>query len=285
VIVPAEQAGGQEARRRGIDTSVAHAARVYDYWLGGKDNFAADREAAEAAIAVYPGIVRAARANRAFLSRAVRYLALEAGIRQFLDVGTGIPAAGNTHEVAQAAAPQCRVVYVDHDPVVLSHAQALLQSGPQGATDYLDADLLDPAAILAGAASTLDLSRPVALMILSTLHLIPDEDDPYGAVHALARALAPGSFLAVSHGASDLDHGVAANMATSISPMMAEKVTARSRAQVALFFEGLELVEPGLVRITQWRSGSGMDSAAGASMWAGVARKPAPEPPGPGSPS
>jgi hypothetical protein len=159
-----------------------------------------------------------------------------------------------------------------YDPVVLLHAQALLVSGPQGATDYLDADLLDPATVLAGAARTLDLSRPVALMILSTLHLIPDGDDPYGAVHALTKALAPGSFLAVSHGASDLDNGIAANMATSISPMMAKEVTARSRTQVARFFEGLELIEPGLVRITQWRSGSGMDSAVGASMWAGVAR-------------
>jgi hypothetical protein len=275
MIVSAEQAGAREARRRGIDTSVAHAARIYNYWLGGKDNFAVDREAAEVAINVYPGIVRAARANRAFLARAVWYLAGEAGIRQFLDVGTGIPAAGNTHEVAQAAAPECRVVYVDNDPVVLAHAQALLESGPQGATDYLDADLLDPATILQGAARTLDLSRPVALMILSTLHLIPDESDPYGAVRALTRALAPGSFLAVSHGASDLDNGVAANMAASINPMMAQQVTARSRAQVAGFFEGLELVEPDLVRVTQWRSGSGTDSAGGASMWAGVARKPA----------
>jgi hypothetical protein len=274
LVVSAGRASGQEDRPR-IDTTVAHAARVYNYWLGGKDNFAADREAGDKAIAAYPGIVRAARANRAFLARAVRYLAAEAGISQFLDVGTGIPAAGNTHEIAQAVAPECRVVYVDHDPVVLLHAQVLLTSSPQGATDYLDADLLDPAAIVDRAARTLDFSRPVALMILSTLHLIPDSDDPFTAVRRLTQALAPGSFLAISHGASDLDDGVAACMAATITPLMAETVTARSRDQVAGFFSGLELVDPGLVRVTQWQAGVGLDNAGGAALWAGVARKPA----------
>ena len=177
-----EQADGRDnadgGARRVIDTSVAHSARVHDYWLGGKDNFAADRAAGDAVIQAYPGIVASVRANRAFLARVVRFLAAEAGIRQFLDIGTGIPAANNTHEVAQSVAPGCRVVYVDYDPVVLLHAQALLTSSPQGALDYIDADLRDPQKILAQAAQTLDFSRPVAVMLIAIMHLIGDQDDP-----------------------------------------------------------------------------------------------------------
>jgi hypothetical protein len=161
--------------RRAIDTTVAHSARVHDYWLGGKDNFAADREAGDAVIEAYPGIVMSVRANRAFLARAVRFLAAEAGIRQFLDIGTGIPAANNTHEVAQSAAPNCRVVYVDYDPVVLTHARALLTSSAPGAIDYIDADLRDPQTILQHAARTLDFSRPVAVMLIAIMHLIVDD--------------------------------------------------------------------------------------------------------------
>src|SRR5215472_9142158 len=168
-----------------LDTRHAHPARVYNYWLGGKDNFAADREAAEQAIAANPGIVADVRANRAFLVRAVRFLAAERGVRQFLDIGTGLPTAGNTHEVAQAVTPAARIVYVDNDPVVLSHAQALLTSTAEGATAYLEADLRDTAAILREAARTLDFSEPTALMLLIVLHLIPDTDDPYGTVAAL----------------------------------------------------------------------------------------------------
>src|ERR1022692_1796984 len=168
-----------------FDTSVAHMARVYDYWLGGKDNFAADREAARQAIAANPGILTDVRANRAFLAHAVRYLAGECGIRQFLDIGTGIPTANNTHGVAQSVAPDCRVVYVDNDPVVLSHARALLTSDPAGVTDYIDADLRDTREILDGAARTLDFSRPVAVTLLAILHLIPDSDDPRGIVATL----------------------------------------------------------------------------------------------------
>src|SRR6266480_4312660 len=158
-----------------IDTKVAHPARVYDYWLGGKDNFAADREAAERVLAVAPGLRYRVRANRAFLGRAARYLAAEAGLRQFLDIGTGIPAAGNTHEVAQRAAPDARVVYVDNDPIVLLHAEALLRSSPEGATDYVQADLRDPGMILDRAATLLDFGQPVAVMLLGVLHLIQDE--------------------------------------------------------------------------------------------------------------
>ena len=185
-----------------IDTSVAHVARVYDYWLGGKDNFAADRLAGEQAIQAYPDIVYSVRANRAFLARTVRYLAAEAGIRQFLDVGTGIPTANNTHEVAQSAVPGSNVVYVDNDPVVLTHARALLVSGEQGHTSYIDADLRDTERILTEAAHTLDFSQPVAIMLMAILQHIDDAEDPYTIVSTLLGAVPPGSYLTISHPAS-----------------------------------------------------------------------------------
>src|ERR1700733_12622658 len=178
--------------RSALDTTVGHSARVHDYWLGGKDNFAADRAAGDAVMEAYPGIVMSVRANRAFLARVVRFLAAEAGIRQFLDIGTGIPAASNTHQVAQSVAPGCRVVYVDYDPVVLLHARALLTSSAAGAVDYLDADLRDPQAILERAARTLDFSRPVAVMLIAVMHLIVDEDDPCRIVDQLKDAVPTG---------------------------------------------------------------------------------------------
>ena len=191
----AEAEGGSSARAEriaGLDTSVAHPARVYDYWLGGKDNFAADREAAERVLAAAPGLRFRVRANRAFLGRTTRYLAGEAGIRQFLDIGTGIPTADNTHEVAQLAAPDSRVVYIDNDPIVLLHAQALLRSTPQGTTDYLQADLRDPGTILDRAAAVLDLGQPVAVMLLGILHLIQDSEDPWGIVARLMAVMPAG---------------------------------------------------------------------------------------------
>jgi len=181
-----------------FDISVAHQARVYDYMLGGKDNYAADREAAEASIKVWPDMLWAARANRAFLGRAVRYLATDAGIRQFLDIGTGIPTAGNTHQVAQAIAPQSRVVYVDYDPVVLAHARALLTSTGEGATEYIDADLRDTGTILERAARLLDFTKPVAVTMLAILHALPDSDDPYAIVATVMDAVPPGSYLAIA---------------------------------------------------------------------------------------
>ena len=182
-----------------FDTSVPHIARVYDYWLGGKDNFAADRQLGEQTLQAYPQIVFSVRANRAFLARSVRFLAAETGITQFLDIGTGLPTADSIHEVAQREAPDSRIVYADHDPVVITHAKALLRSTPQGALDYLDADLRDPGTILAGAARTLDFSKPVAILLLAVLHFIDDAAGPAEIVSVLASALAPGSYLAISH--------------------------------------------------------------------------------------
>ena len=257
-----------------VDTSVAHVARVYDYWLGGKDNFAADRAAGDQAIAAYPDIVYSVRANRAFLARVVRYLAREAGIRQFLDIGTGIPTANNTHEVAQSVAPDSRIVYVDNDPVVLAHARALLTSGPAGATRYLDADLHDTSKILDGAAQTLDFGRPVAVMLMAILQHIDDADDPYQIVVRLVDAVPPGSYLAISHPASDIEAEAMAQMAERLNQMMAERVTFRDRAGVTRFFDGLQLVEPGMVRVQQWRPDTEAEATSPAALWGGVARKP-----------
>jgi hypothetical protein len=256
-----------------FDTSVAHVARVYNYWLGGKDNFAADREAGEQAIRAFPNIVLSARANRAFLGRAVRFLAGETGIRQFLDIGTGIPAAANTHEVAQSVAPDSRIVYVDNDPIVLTHARALLTSDPAGATDYVEADLRDAQQILASAAPYLDLGRPVALMLMAILQHLDDAADPYQIVATLMGALPPGSYLALSHPAKDIDAEAMAKMADSLNRMMAEKVTFRDRPAVARFFNGLEVVEPGMVQASKWRPANDLEAGSPAALWAGVARK------------
>jgi trans-aconitate methyltransferase len=247
---------------------------VYNYWLGGKDNYAADRAAGDRTIAEFPGIVTSARANRAFLRRAVRFLVTEAGVRQFLDIGTGIPTSGNTHEVAQSLAPQSRIVYVDNDPVVLAHARALLTSTPEGATDYLDANLKDPAPILARAVQTLDFSRPVAIMLFAVLQLLKEDDDPYQVVADLLAAVPSGSYLALSHPTSDVQQDQVTAMVTQLNHLVAEKVTTRDRDQVARFFTGLELAEPGLVNVSQWRPDADTPTDGPAALWVGVARKP-----------
>ena len=269
---PDEAAAGTE-RPMPIDTNMAHIARVYDYWLGGKDNFAADREAANLALDAYPDMVTSVRANRAFLARVVRYLAGEAGIRQFLDIGTGIPTADNTHEVAQSVAPSSRIVYVDNDPIVLTHARALLTSGPEGATSYVGTDLRDIRKVLAGAAEVLDFTRPVAVLLIAVLHLIGDEDHPHDIVKRLMAATAPGSYLALSHVASDIEPEAAAEVAKRLNRMVAQRGTYRSYAEVARFFDGLELIEPGVTAIQHWRPGTDVDAASPTAMWGGVARR------------
>jgi O-methyltransferase involved in polyketide biosynthesis len=255
-----------------FDTSVPHIARVYDYWLGGKDNFAADRELGDRTLQAYPNLVFSVRANRAFLARAVRFLAADMGIRQFLDIGTGIPTASNTHEVAQGVAPECRIVYVDNDPIVLSHARALLTSKPEGTCAYLDADLRDPDKILAFAADTLDFSQPVAVMLLTVLQFVTD-DEVSAIVHRLTDACAPGSFITISHPASDIDAEQHTEMVRRLNQSVAEKVALRDRAGVTRLFDGLELAEPGVVRAPEWRPDSALEAASPAVLWVGVARK------------
>jgi hypothetical protein len=257
-----------------FDTSVAHHARVYDYLLGGKDNYAADRAAAEETLKVWPEFAFAAQANRAFLGRAVRYLAGEAGIRQFLDIGTGIPTAGNTHQVAQAVAPESRVAYVDYDPIVLAHARALLTSSAAGATEYIHADLRDTGTILTQARQLLDFSKPVAVSLIAILHAIPDSDDPHTIVATLMGAVPPGSYLALSHGGSDLlDREAQDGFDDVMSRMVQQQFTMRGRDQVTRFFAGTDLVEPGLVPVEEWRPGPGTSDSRKSSLWGAVGRK------------
>jgi hypothetical protein len=271
---PAFDAQDEQDEGPVLDTSVAHPARVYDYWLGGKDNYAADRSAAEALIAVRPAIVRDIRANRAFMRRTVAYLAA-GGVRQFLDIGTGIPTKPNLHEVAQGVAPDARIVYADNDPVVLAHARALLVSTPEGTTSYLHADLRDPGMILQEAARTLDFAQPTAVILASILQLISDTEDPYGIVARLMSSVARGSYLVLTHPASDIYGELVAESARRYNESVATPLTLRTFNQVSSFFDGLELVDPGIVQCHRWRPepGDSVDDYDVAG-WGAVARKP-----------
>jgi len=259
-----------------INTSVPQSARVYDYWLGGKDNFPADRAMGDAIAEQVPTIRTQVRAQRAFLGRTVRYLAGEAGIRQFLDVGTGIPTAGNVHDVAQALAPESRVLYVDNDPIVLVHAQALMPSTPQGQLAFILADLRQPEAILAdpALAETLDLTQPVGLVLIGIMHHLRDDNDPRGIVKTLVDALAPGSYLVLSQTTPDFDPEAMRGLA-AVSEQGGIPNVPRTLAETEPFFAGLELVKPGLVPIVAWRPDPGtQQDPHSAYVYGGVARKP-----------
>ena len=256
-----------------VNTNVPQTARIWNYWLDGKDNFPVDRAVGDQILEAFPAIVENARASRAFLVRAVRYLAGEAGIRQFLDIGTGLPTANNTHQVAQAVAPECRIVYVDNDPIVLTHARALLTSTPEGATDYLDADLRNPDTILQQAARTLDFTQPIAIMLMGILGHIADDEQAQSIVKRLLGGVPAGSYLTMNDGTDTSEEVVEAARIWNQSANPTYHL--RSPARIARFFDGLELVEPGVVSPPRWRpepSGSGLvaeiDSACG------VARKP-----------
>ena len=237
----------------GFDTRVSHSARIWNYWLGGKDHFAVDRQAGDKVAAMLPSIVAQARADQAFLGRAVRYLAGEEGIRQFLDIGTGLPTADNTHEVAQRVAPESRIVYADNDPLVLLHARALLTSTPPGVCDYIDGDLREPGKILSQAARALDLTQPVALMLLGVVHHIPDTSQADAIVRELVAALAPGSYLVINHSTSAI-HGAAMEDAVAHwNAVGTPTMTLRTTEQITGFFAGLELLEPGVVSCSRWR--------------------------------
>lgn len=257
----------------GINPNIPHSARVYDYWLGGKDNFEADRRVAEQTMAAVPGIRDSARNNRAFLGRAVSHLA-QLGIRQFLDLGTGIPSQGNTHEVAQAQAPEARVVYVDNDPIVMAHARALLTSTPEGRTAYIQADVREPDTILEHpeVLATLDFGRPIALVMVALLMHIPDDADPEALVKAYTRALPSGSYLVLSHLTLDLvPKEIAEDYLEATRPQAMHR-TPRTAEQISRYFDGFEMVEPGLVAVSEWREKPLFPDAA-AWMYAGVGRK------------
>lgn len=261
-----------------IDTSVPHSARIWNYWLGGKDNYPVDEAAGDAYTAVFPGIVTIARSSRTFLGRTIRHLAGEAGIRQFLDVGTGLPTVDNTHEVAQSIAPDARIVYVDHDPLVLTHARALLTSTPEGATDFVDAELYDTDRILTSAAKTLDLTRPTALILSGILGHVADHETARGIVRDLMAGLPSGSYLSLNDGSRgtdpDYERAQDAYNETGAVPYFL-----RSVDQIEAYFEGLELVDPGVVPVPLWKPGAGASGEAGMAAPAigqhgGLGRKP-----------
>jgi hypothetical protein len=268
------ESGTGQASRPAFDTSKANQARVYDFLLGGKDNYDVDRAAVDAWLAVDPALAFTVQANRAFLGRAVRYLTAEAGIRQFLDIGTGIPTAGNTHQVAQAIAPETRVVYVDRDPIVLAHARALLVSSEAGATAYIDADVRDPARILDQAREFLDFTQPVAITLLALLHMIGDADDAYGIVAALLDAVPAGSYLAVSHAGLDLLGADKHDRVMAVAGQMFQnQIFYRTSEQVARFFDGTELLEPGMVRVEEWHPDAETAGDEKSELWGAVGRK------------
>jgi len=257
-----------------FDTGVANAARMWNYWIGGKDNFRVDREAGEQVLEAMPALPVVAQMLRRFLITSVGDLSL-AGVRQFLDIGTGLPTADNTHDVAQRAAPASRIVYVDHDPVVISHARALLTSSATGKTDYIQADLRDWPTISAGAQQTLDFSRPVAVLLIAVLHFILDEEDPHRLISRMMADLAPGSYLVIAHAASDIQPSTAAAMAQSYNATSSLTITPRDRDTVDRFFDGLEMVGPGLMPLDQWRgSGPASTAESGLSCYCGIGRKP-----------
>ncbi|HEY2442548.1 MAG TPA: SAM-dependent methyltransferase [Streptosporangiaceae bacterium] len=258
----------------GLDTTVANAARMWNYWIGGKDNFRADREAGDQVLEAMPALPLVARMLRRFLITTVDELTA-AGVRQFLDIGTGLPTADNTHDVAQRIAPESRIVYVDHDPVVIRHAQALLTSSPAGKTDYIQADLRDWAAISAGARRTLDFSRPVAVLLIAVLHFILDSEDPHRLISRMMADFAPGSYLVIAHAASDIEAGTAAAMARSYNATSSLTITPRDRATVTRFFDGMEMTDAGLTPLAQlWESSLDTTAGAGLSCYCGIARKP-----------
>jgi hypothetical protein len=258
-----------------LDPTVPNPARIWNFWVGGKDHFEADRALAERFGQVVPKMPLIARLTRQFLADAVTRLAAD-GIRQFLDIGTGLPTANNTHEVAQRLAPDSRIVYVDNDPVVLAHARALLDSSPEGKTAYLDADLRDPAKILAQAAETLDFSQPVAVLLIAVLHFVQDSDDPYRIVTTLMDAVPPGSYLAILHGASDVGSDDMPEAERRYNEQASAQFNARDREHVSRFFDGLELTGPGLVNLSRWPQGTagGGDTHADVAAYCGLARKP-----------
>ena len=270
----ADENGDPTLSGRGFDPATPSPARMWNYWVGGKDHFAVDRAAAETITEVMPALPPLAKSVRVFLREIVHSLATEHGLRQFLDIGTGLPTADNTHEVAQRAVPEARIVYADYDPSVLAHARALLTSTPEGRTQYVQADLRDPDAILKAAAETLDFTKPVAVMLFAVLHFIMDDEDPDRIVAKLMDAMPPGSFLVIVHAPSDIFPEDAMTEHTRrYNDSGAERFRPRNRVEVTQFFDGLELVPPGVATLNDWLAHYKIAAGSGLA-WAGVARKP-----------
>ncbi len=258
-------------KARRFDPEIPHSARVYNVWLGGKDGLRADRKVAVEVATCRPQMVAGARANRAFRARVVLYLAGERGIRQFVDVGPGLPSPGNTHEVAQAIAPESKIVYVDNDRLVLAHARALMTSRPEGVCEVVDADLRDPETIMKEAARTLDFTQPAAIIFAAVLHFLHDADDPAGIVATLASFLSPGSFVAISHLTADFAPEQVGAGVAAYNNLVPDGITARTHAQVTALFGGLSLVAPGVVPVSEWRPDHAPVHGVSADMYAGLA--------------
>jgi hypothetical protein len=266
-----QMTGSQEHVSK-LDTGVAHTARTWNYWLGGKDHFEVDRQVGEQILQFLPNMRTTARADRAFLGRAVRYLAGEAGVRQFLDVGTGLPTADNTHEVAQAVAPESRIVYVDNDPLVLVHARALLTSAPEGVTNYIEADLRDPDTILQEAARTLDFTQPIALTLLGVLNFVIDDDEAQAIVNRLLDAVPPGSYLAIAHASNEVNPAEAEAARQFWNANAKPPITFRTAQQIKGFFDRVELLDPGVVSCSRWRPEPADLDAPEVDQFCGVGR-------------
>jgi S-adenosyl methyltransferase len=263
-----------EATPAGIDTTIPSSPRIWNYWLGGKDNFIVDREAGDAFVAMYPPIVDIARGSRGFLQRAVTYLAAEEGIRQFLDIGTGLPTVNNTHQVAQSVAPDARVVYVDNDPVVLAHARSLLVGTSEGVTTYIDADLREPENILRLASETLDFDQPVALILMNILGHIPTAEEARSITRRLVEALPTGSYLVVADGTNVIDHDAFTAAIDYWNSVGSLAYHLRSPDEMATIFDGLTLLEPGIVSCVRWRpNDGGIGEVVDVDEFGGVGRK------------
>lgn len=257
-----------------LNTGVAHNARVWNYWIGGKDNYEIDQQVGDQVATMFPVIREVARADRQFLGRTVRFLTADCGVRQFLDIGTGLPTLDNTHEIAQRIAPESRIVYVDNDPIVLVHARSLLTGTAQGATDYIDTDVRNPDGVIEGASATLDLDRPVAVMMLGILNFVLDTDEARNIVRRIMASVPSGSHLALTHPTTDTDLGGEGNVEamTFWNENATPPITARSRAEISSFFDGLDLVTPGLVSCSQWRPEPSSGSVL--PQFGALARKP-----------
>jgi O-methyltransferase involved in polyketide biosynthesis len=265
------QAHGPETPK--IDSSVSHSARIWNYWLGGKDFYPVDQEVGDQILAFVPELVRSARADRYFLARAVRYLVGQ-GIRQFLDIGTGLPTVDNTHEVAQRAAPESRIVYVDNDPLVLVHARALLTSTPEGACDYIEADVRDPESIVRQAARTLDFGKPVAIMMLGIVNFIMDTDEAAAIIGRLTDATVPGSYLVISHPTTEVDAAPMTEAVRFWNQQGSAPMTLRTREELLRLFGGMELADPGVVTCSRWRPDvMEISEITDVTHFGGVARK------------
>jgi S-adenosyl methyltransferase len=275
LLMPADPPGREPAPSPEIDTTISHSARIWNFWLGGKDHYPVDQQVGEEILAFVPELVRSARADRYFLARAVRYLSGQESVRQFLDIGTGLPTVDNTHDIAQRMAPESRIVYVDNDPLVLVHARALLTSTPEGVTNYIDADVHEPETILREASRTLDFSQPIAIMMLGIVNFIMDTSEAQAIINRLVDGVPSGSFLVISHPTTEVDAEPMIEAVRYWNEQGSAPMTLRTRDEMLRFFDRVDLLDPGVVSCPRWRPDvMDIDEPVDVTHFAGVGRKP-----------